>query len=320
MTRPVSIVIPSHGDVPLLERALTALRAEVRARNVEDQILVVDDTGHDVLRSALEVEWPEVSVRTLEQNGGFAAAALEGAQAADYRLMFLLQPDIGGRPGALDALALALSDEHVFAATPRVLEQGDVERPVSRRTLAVEDGRLALHDVRGALPEEGAPVPVAFAPSCALFIRREEFLAIGGFDRLLAPLHFEDVDLGLGAWRRGRSVVEVPDAVVERSPTSVESHGGTTVDAQVPAAISRAAAERNRLLVHWKHLSSKREAHDHMVSLWRDALDAGLQGRRDELVHLALALGELEAVNASRAALADAHRGLAAALELAGST
>jgi len=310
MTRPVSIVIPSLGDVPQLERALTALRAEVRARNVEDQILVVDDTGLDVLRRALEVAWPEVRVHTRAQNGGFAVAAFEGAQAADYRMMLLMQPDVIVRPGALDALVAALMDDEVFAATPRVLHEGDAERPMSRRTLVVEDGRLALHDPQGALPaeEEGVCVPVAFAPSCAICLRREEFLAIGGFDRLLAPLHFEDVDLGLSAWRRGRRVVEVPAAVVEH-------YAGGTLDALVPAGLSRAVAERNRLLVHWKHLSSKREAHDHLVSLWRDALDAGLQGRREELVHLALALGELEAVSASRATMADARHGLAEALQ-----
>jgi len=317
MTRPVSIVIPSLGDVAQLERALTALRAEVHARAVEDQILVVDDTGLDVLRRALEVAWPEVRVHTRKQNGGFAVAALEGAQAADHRLMFLMQPDVIVRPGALDALVLALADESVLAATPRILHEGDAERPMSRRKLVVEDGRLALHDTRGALPEEeGAPVPVAFAPSCALFVRREEFVAIGGFDQLLSPMHFEDVDLGLSAWRRGRRIVEVPVAVVEHHAASVEPHGDDTVDTVVPAALSRAAAERNRLLVHWKHLSSKREAHDHLVSLWRDALDAGLQGRREDLVHLALALGELEAVNASRATMADARVGLGEALQL----
>jgi GT2 family glycosyltransferase len=316
MTRPISIVIPSHGDVAQLERALTALRAEVRARAVEDQILVVDDTGLDVLRRALEVSWPEVRVHVLEQNSGFAVAAFKGAQAADYRLMFLMQPDVVVRPGALAALVEALVDESVLAATPRILEQGDSERPTSRRTVVIEDGRLALHDPRGVLPEEeSAPVPVAFAPSCALFMRREEFLAMGGFDRLLAPMHFEDVDLGLSAWRRGRRVVEVPLAVVEHHAAPVEPRSSTTVDVLVPPALSRAAAERNRLLVHWKHLSSKREAHDHLVSLWRDALDAGLQGRRDELVHLALALGELEAVNAARAAMADARFGLGVALQ-----
>ena len=308
MTRPVSIVIPSLGNVQLLERALTALREEVRARGVEDQVIVVDDTGNGVLRSALDVGWPEVRVQVRKQNGGFAAAALDGAQAADYRLLLILHPDVVVRPGALTALVEAMQDEAVYAATPRVLDGGEDARPTSRRALAVEDGRLNLLETRGPLPaDEDRVVPVAFAPSCALLVRREEFLAAGGFDRLFAPLGFEDVDLGLSAWRRGRRVVEVPAAVVEH-------HAGGTLAGHVPDTLARAAQERNRLLVHWKHLSSKREAHDHLVALWRDALDAGLCGRREDLVHLALALGELDAVAAARASMTDAKLGLAEAL------
>ncbi|MEZ6017994.1 MAG: glycosyltransferase [Planctomycetota bacterium] len=310
MTRPVSIVIPSLGDVAQLERALAALRAEVQARGVEDQILVVDDTGKDVLRRALDVGWPDVRVHPRKLNGGFGAAAFDGAQAADYRLMFLMHPDVIVRPGALTALVDALADDGVFAASPRVLEGGGDDRAAARRGVALEDGRLALHDVSGALPvDEEECVPIAFAPACAMLVRREEFIAMGGFDRFLAPLHFEDVDLGLTAWRRGRRVVEVPLAVVEH-------HSGGTLNDHVPPALSRAAMERNRLLVQWKHLSTKREAHDHLVSLWRDALDAGITGRREDLVHLALALRELDAVGAARSAMADARIGLEAALAL----
>lgn len=309
MTRPVSIVIPSLGDVALLERALAPLREEVRQRDVEDQILVVDDTGNDVLRRALDVAWPEVRVHAQKQNGGFAAAAFDGAQAADYRLMFLMQPDVVVRPGALTALVEALVDDVVFAATPRVLEGGDEQRPLSRKRLAVEDGRFALHEVVEATPavEAGDVSYVPYAPSCAMLVRREEFLAGGGFDRLFAPLHFEDVDLGLSAWRRGRTVIEVASAVVEH-------YSGGTLAGHVPEPLARAAFERNRMLVQWKHLSHKREAHDHIVALWRDALDAGLCGRREELVHLALALGELDAVASSRATQSEARLSLATAL------
>jgi len=305
MTRPVSIVIPTLGDVPLLERALTALREEVRARNVEDQILVVDDSGYGALRGALDLAWPEVRVLTRKQSGGFAAAAFEGAQAADYRLLFLMQPDVVVRPGALTALVEALQDERVHAVTPRVLVDGREDRAAALR-VTVEDGRLALLEDADAeaARESGEPQPVAYGASAALLLRREEFVARGGFDQLFAPLWFEDVDLGLSAWRQGQEVLLVPSAVVEH-------HVGGTLRPRVPEALVRAARERNRLLVHWKHLSTRREAHDHMVALWRDALDAGLCGRREELVHMALALGELEAVHASRAELAGAGASLA---------
>ncbi len=58
MTRPVSIVIPSLASVPLLERALLALREEFRAPAVEDQVLAVDDTGNGVVCQAFVINRP----------------------------------------------------------------------------------------------------------------------------------------------------------------------------------------------------------------------------------------------------------------------
>ena len=69
-------------------------------------------------------------------------------------------------------------------------------------------------------------------------------------------------------------------------------------------------AERN-----WrKYFDTKREAYDHLATLWRDALDAGMAGRRRELTWMALALEQLPELNASRAALPDKKLGLQAIL------
>ena len=50
MTKPISIVIPALSDVDLFEKHLPPLLAEVERRDVGDEVIVVDDTGEDVLR------------------------------------------------------------------------------------------------------------------------------------------------------------------------------------------------------------------------------------------------------------------------------
>ncbi|MCH8031270.1 MAG: hypothetical protein IIB09_05575, partial [Bacteroidetes bacterium] len=62
-------------------------------------------------------------------------------------------------------------------------------------------------------PEAERPVP--FCVGGAFLVRREEFLEGEGFDPLFEPFYWEDVDLCLAAWRRGRRVLEVPLSVVE---------------------------------------------------------------------------------------------------------
>ena len=145
MTRPVSIVIPSLASVPLLERALQALREEFRAPAVEDQVLAVDDTGNGVVCQAFDINRPEVRALVRKQDGGFAASALDGAQAADHRLMLFMHTDVVVRPGALTGLAAAMHDETVYAATLRVLDGGAKLRSSHESALAsgAEEQRAA---------------------------------------------------------------------------------------------------------------------------------------------------------------------------------
>jgi len=216
--------------------------------------------------------------------------------------MFAMNPDVIVRPGFLDPLVDALLDPSVFAVSPRVLLGGDESRPESHNLLRFEDGRLQIVP-RDASVDPQAARPVPFCVGGAFLMDREEFIAGEGFDPLFGPFYWEDVDLCLAAWRRGRRVLEIPLSVVEH-------HHRGTIGACVPEELVTAAIEKNRLLLFWKYLDTKRDAHDHLASLWRDALDAAMAGRREELVWLALALQELPRVSHSRAALPAAERSL----------
>lgn len=296
MTR-VSIVMPALGDTSLLERHLPPLLEEIDGRGGGDEVWIVDDTGENVLKPWLDEHFPAVRVLAHEHNEGFARALLHGAQSARGDLLFATNPDVLVRPHFLDPLVEAMADEQVFAVTPRVLIGGDEQVVESHNALGYEDGRLRVTP-RDPQDGAGAARPVPFASGAAMLVRREEFLDSGGFDPLYFPFFFEDVDLGLHAWKRGRTVLEVPTSVVEH-------HNRGTIDANVPGEVVQAAIEKNRLLLLWKFLDSPGDAQDHLTSLWRDALDAALAGRREELIWIAMALQEMANVGRSRSGLAD---------------
>ena len=114
--------------------------------------------------------------------------------------------------------------------------------------------------------------------------------------------------MGLSARRRGQNIVRVPDAYV-RHHTSLAS-----IWDQAPGGLARAVTERNRLLTRWKHLSTRTEATEHLVCLWRDVLEAGLAGDRDTLTSVCLAFEKLGDVTASRQKMQGASRDLEAVL------
>jgi GT2 family glycosyltransferase len=284
-----------------MERHLPPLLEELERRAAGDDLWIVDDTGEGVLKTWISEHFPTVQVVVHEQNEGYARALLHGAQQARGELLFATHPDVCVRPGFLDPLVEALEDPEVFAVSPRILV-GSQERPESHNAVRYEDGRLRVipRDPSGVPP---APRPIPFATGAAMLVRREEFLKGGGFDPLYFPFYFEDVDLGLSAWRQGRRVLEIPDAVVEH-----EARG--TVDSSVPEELVQAAIEKNRLLLFWKYLDTRRDAQDHVASLWRDAVDAAMAGRREELIWLTLALQELPRVGRSRVGVGKAERSL----------
>ena len=123
---------------------------------------------------------------------------------------------------------------------------------------------------------------------------------LGGFDRLFGPASLEDVDLSLCARRRGRRLVAVLDAV------ALHLDLGDGLGDLLDAPVARAVTARNRLLLRWKHLATRTDAADHLVGLWRTALEAGLTGDRETLEGIALAMDRLGEMAESRATLSGA--------------
>ncbi|MEW6071919.1 MAG: glycosyltransferase family 2 protein [Planctomycetota bacterium] len=310
MTRPVSIVLPSLGTRELLAQNLPALLAETARRAAGDEVIVVDDTGRDELSAWMAGAFPSVLVAARPENGGFARALLTGVQRARHEIVFSMNTDVRVRPGFLEPLVAHLADEAVAAAVPRVLLDGDETRIESLTEMVLSTGRLSIHMIGFDPADERRPaeaVPVAFAVGGTCLLRRAELLAAGGFDPLYEPFYWEDVDYCWAVWRRGGRIVYEPAAVVEH-------HHRGTIGAVVPKDVVRAAIEKNTLLFHWKNVDDSAVVREHLAELRREAVAAFLEGRAEELVWLNLALDQLDAALAARAARGPAARSFAAIL------
>ncbi|NOT30189.1 MAG: glycosyltransferase family 2 protein [Planctomycetes bacterium] len=303
MTRPVSVVIPSLDDLDLFERHLPALLAELERRAARDEVLVVDDTGRDLLAAALRARWPAVRVLAMPRNRGFARAMTAGIEAARHELVFAMNPDVLVRRGFLDPLVACISEEDVWAVVPRILLGGDEQKVESWAFLRERNGVLELDQpsLRSTADARALRLaPVAFAVGGACLYRRADFLATG-FDPLYEPFYWEDIDWSWVGWRNGKRILYQPAAVVEHQ------HRGT-IGRRVPKDFVRAMVERNRLLFNWKHIDAPELQRRHLAALYRQALDAYLEDRREDLLWLSFALERLQAALAARAELPVARR------------
>ena len=329
VSKSVSIVIPTLGSEARLSVSLTAAVREVEARAIAaDEILVIDDSGAErasgsvpeVLGGEEGDRRAKVRVVSTGENLGFAAAVHKGMQESRNPLVLVLHDDVALGRGSLDELtraflqpgAIAPRPEAVFAASPRVTHAGAGPEVAAETmgTLTLVDDRLTVFEGQPVIePQAGdaadAPRLASFLPSSAFMMIRQEFLDSGGFDPLFAPFSWEDVDFSLSARRRGRLLIEVPNAQAVHG--CIGTGGGSTLDSSFESTskdLASCVIERNRLLLRWKHLTTRADATDHLVSLWRTVLEAGLGGDRETLEHICLAFNKLGDVTKSRAKVA----------------
>ena len=85
---------------------------------------------------------------------------------------------------------------------------------------------------------------------------RLKFLQIGGFEPLLSPFYWEDVELSYRAWKRGFTVLY--------EPRSTTRHSLSSTIGKLNRRSVRVIERRNRLIYHWIQLHDRRLMASHI--------------------------------------------------------
>lgn len=214
--RPVSIVIPSYNDIPLLTEALASI--ERTCADFDYEVIVVDDYCQPENSERLRaLEGGRVRVVFKERRQGFAVTVNLGMSLAQHDIV-LLNSDIVAQPGWLGALQRA-----AYAVDPKI--------GLVSPKLVYPDGRIqygGTYYARVLAPQwfghlyvgSAATRPVANVPSynrsisgACVYITRDAYDRLGGLDETYW-LGFEDVDYGLQAWRAGIRCYYEPQALL----------------------------------------------------------------------------------------------------------
>ena len=259
----VSIVIPNWNGRDLLETHLPSVEAARKVYPGESELIVVDDGSRDGSAAFLRAHYPGIRVVAHEENRGFAPACGSGAQAARAPLLVFLNTDVSVDEYFLAPLLEPFSDPAVFATSPLIFDESG--RP-SDATLTVPylrrgKVRYRREPVEALALDRSArlgPWYTLFPVGCAFAVRRDRFLALGGFDDLFHPFYYEDTDLGFRAWRRGWTCQAAPASRV------THCHAGTIARSFERSQV-RLTRQRNRLLFTWKNLTSTRRLSWHFA-------------------------------------------------------
>jgi N-acetylglucosaminyl-diphospho-decaprenol L-rhamnosyltransferase len=220
----VSVCIANWNCAPLLRRCLASLLTY--PQGVSFDVVVVDNASTDGAAAMVAAEFPRVKLVRNRENRGFAVASNQAAAAGGGRYLFFLNNDTEVPPQTLHSLVEhARANPGVGLIGPRLREpSGAVQISYRRRpTVAALLHRLSLfrwtglfRDAykdyrRGSFRAEGTrPVEVLMGP--AIFIPRDVFAAVGGWDERYR-FGLEDIDLSMHVGR-SRPVLYVDDVEV----------------------------------------------------------------------------------------------------------
>lgn len=200
----VEAIVVAFDSAAVLPACLEALAREgVPA-------IVVDNASAD--RTAEVARAHGARVIRNAANEGYGRANNIGMRAAESGLVLVLNPDIVLEPGAVGALVdAALRYPEAGMLAPRIVEPDGrfffQPRSLLSPYLHNPGGRLVL-------PEGDCCAP--FLSGACLLVRRELFLALGGFDPEIF-LFYEDDDLCRRVADAGHALVHVHEAVARHA-------------------------------------------------------------------------------------------------------
>ncbi|WP_369131078.1 glycosyltransferase family 2 protein [Modestobacter roseus] len=221
----VSVVIATR------DRRESLLRSLAHLDDGRQPIVVVDNASSDGTTAAVRAAHPRVDVLELPENAG-AVARTEGVRRATTRYVAFADDDSWWDPGALDRAA-ELLDAH-----PRVAVL------VGRVRLAADrvDDRVSVKHRAALLGRSpGAPgQDVLSFPAFAAVVRRDAYLAVGGFSPLLffgGEEHLLALDLAAAGWQ----LAYADDVVTWHDPAGPG----------IPSPARWALQTRNDVLIDW---------------------------------------------------------------------
>ena len=268
--RDVSIVIPTWNGRALLAEYLpsvvTAAEQYTNSQGRQVEIIAVDDGSTDGTKSFIEDHFAKsglVKTKILERNSGFVAAANAGFASARFDIIWLLNNDVRVERDAIAPVVAHFDNDSVFAVCSKAMRLGTEYLDGGGKLGLFERGFWRVYLNYDVLPDdhgEDARWQSFFGSGGYTAYSASKLKTLGGFNELLAPAYWEDVEICYRAWKRGW--------VVEYEPNSLVSHvsSATMKDRDLHRRM-RIVSERNRLLTIWMNLHDRGWFRSHLFWL-----------------------------------------------------
>lgn len=262
----VSLVIPTRDRADLLQRCIDTILQFTDWPDLE--IIVIDNGSVEEATHAYFAKVAEQGVRVLPMPGPFNYADLNNraiAQASG-EIIGLVNNDIEAlHAGWLDEIVAQLLRPEVGAVGAKLLwPNGMVQHGGVLLGVGNVAGHFGNRLADGDWGDHGRNQLVQQVSGCTaacLFLRKEDYLMLGGMDGHAFPVAFNDVDLCLKVRASGKAIVWTPHAKLLHAESASRGHEDT------PQKKARAQREVEQLRLKWGYVLAQDPAYHPSLNL-----------------------------------------------------
>lgn len=228
----LDIVIPSFNGKYLLEKHLPQV---FKNSDFLNKVIIVDNGSTDDTVAWLKKNYPEVIIVRNASNLGFTKPINQGVAVSHSDYLVLLNNDVHPEKGYLKNIFHFFADKDVFAVSFN--EDG------SSWPLVKWDGKIQF--TKGE--DKTTPRYSAWASGGSAIFRRSIWDKIGGFNEIMAPYYWEDIDIGYRAWKMGYKVIW--------DNMSIVYHEHESTSKKMDQKYVNLIKQRNELLFTWMNIT-----------------------------------------------------------------
>jgi len=261
----ISVIITNYNGKAILEQCLPETVSFFERHGIEE-IIVSDDCSTDDSVSYLAAMFPTLKVVQTEKNAGFSQTCNTGAMAATNDILLFLNNDMVPKRWDKEAILTRFeTNPRLFASCPKIMRMDATQQLINESPSygyfkggwfsSVNSEKMLKH------VDQNHPFPLLWACGGAMFVRKAQFWALGGFDTVFFnPTYGEDLDLSYRAWKRGWEVCYEPCGECFHLHQSTNKHVFTKQELANTHLT-------NHYLFMWKNLSDMAFIASHVVTV-----------------------------------------------------
>lgn len=247
----IELLVLNFNGISLLAECLPSIVTAAARSSRRCEVTVIDNGSSDGSVAWIAERFPAVRVVQCANRGLCSYNAVVAASDADVAV--LLNNDVRLAPDAVGPLVAPLFvddarfDPDCFLTAPRCYRFDERTHEGEKTAVGWRWGLVSGTAFFAGHQRTAHVADWTAAAGCAMAVRQDRFVALGGFDPLYLPGRIEDLDLGYRGFAAGWHARYVPESIAyHRGAASfAPAFGATGCDA---------LALRNTLLFQWKHL------------------------------------------------------------------